>query len=137
MQPQQHIPVPIAPTWIKSTLMSLAMILAGCSTTMESLIPNDGHDMKSIYEHHMDSQNTTKQPSIKGRPPGTGDADLAGYTRTANNEIQAIFPVLPNPVLVMYVFPHLSEDGAPVPGYATSFPMYDKLEYALPGEVAP
>lgn len=35
----------------------------------------------------------------------------------------------------MYVFPHLATDsGYPVPGYSTVLPMYDPMEYALPGE---
>ena len=66
----------------------------------------------------------------------TGDAALQGYTRNAFNEIDVLFPRLPNPTLVMYVFPHLAgEAHAPVPGYATAFPMYEQVEYALPGEV--
>ncbi len=37
----------------------------------------------------------------------------------------------------MYVFPHLAgEEKMPVPGYATSFSMYSKTEFALPGEVS-
>jgi hypothetical protein len=37
----------------------------------------------------------------------------------------------------MYVFPHLaSDERVPVPGYVTSFPMYERVEYALPGEVS-
>ena len=44
-----------------------------------------------------------------------------------------MFPRLPNPTLVMYIFPHLAGDaGAPVPGYTTAFPMYEQVEYALP-----
>ena len=36
----------------------------------------------------------------------------------------------------MYVFPHLSGDErTPVPGYVTTFSFYEKVEYALPGEV--
>ena len=47
------------------------------------------------------------------------------------------FPRLPNPSLVMYVFPHLAgAERTPVPGYATTFPLYERVEYALPGEVA-
>ncbi|KAI3479603.1 hypothetical protein L1887_58330 [Cichorium endivia] len=39
------------------------------------------------------------------------------YTRTAVNEIRNLFPRLPNPDLVMYVYPHLSgTEQAPVPG---------------------
>jgi conjugative transfer region lipoprotein (TIGR03751 family) len=57
--------------------------------------------------------------------------------REAATEIESVFPRLPNPTLVMYVFPHLSGDErTPVPGYVTTFPFYEKLEYALPGEVS-
>jgi len=67
----------------------------------------------------------------------TGNADLVGYTRDASNELDNTFRLLPNPVLVMYVYPHLSGvEGTPVPGYTTKFSMYDKPEFALPGEVA-
>ena len=37
----------------------------------------------------------------------------------------------------MLVFPHLAKGRYPVPGYATVFPMYESVHYALPGEVAP
>jgi len=67
----------------------------------------------------------------------TGNADLVGYTRDASNELDNTFRLLPNPVLVMYVYPHLSGvEGTPVPGYTTKFSMYVKPEFALPGEVA-
>jgi conjugative transfer region lipoprotein (TIGR03751 family) len=57
------------------------------------------------------------------------------YTRTAANEIRNLFPRLPNPDLVMYVFPHLSgTEQAPVPGYSTVFPFYQRVQYAMPGE---
>jgi conjugative transfer region lipoprotein (TIGR03751 family) len=46
-------------------------------------------------------------------------AAAAAYTRTAN-EIYRQFHRLPNPDLVMYVFPHLAgTDPVPVPGYTT------------------
>ena len=57
------------------------------------------------------------------------------YTRTAQNEIYRQFHRLPNPDLVMYVFPHLAgTDPVPVPGYSTVFPFYQRVQYALPGE---
>ncbi|RMP98524.1 hypothetical protein ALQ14_04920 [Pseudomonas savastanoi pv. glycinea] len=35
----------------------------------------------------------------------------------------------------MYVFPHLAgSDPAPVPGYMTVFPLYQRVQYAMPGE---
>lgn len=57
------------------------------------------------------------------------------YTRTAENEIKSQFHRLPDPDLVMYVFPHLAgSEPVPVPGYSTVFPFYRQLQYALPGE---
>jgi len=62
------------------------------------------------------------------------DYNYSDYTRSANNELEVLFPRIPNPTLVMYVYPHISNAGVPVPGYSTAFPMFDKTEYALPGE---
>src|SRR3546814_20982222 len=45
------------------------------------------------------------------------------------------FHRLPNPDLVMYVFPHLAgTDPVPVPGYSTVFPLYPRVQYAMPGQ---
>jgi integrating conjugative element protein (TIGR03752 family) len=71
---------------------------------------------------------------LAARGPGRGEQGLDGWTRTAEDEIAARFPRLPNPTLVLYVYPHLTAEGHPVPGYATSFPLYEGVEYALPGE---
>ena len=114
--------------------------LAGCASTKEAVLPQDGPSMKAIYEDHIHEMNARDPQVIRGelghRPLLTGEAALQGYTRDAFNEIDALFPRLPNPSLVMYVFPHLAGDEqAPVPGYATAFPMYEQVEYALPGEV--
>lgn len=63
------------------------------------------------------------------------DNPLPAYTRTAQNEIYSQFKRLPNPDLVLYVFPHLTgTDPAPVPGYSTVFPLYQRVQYAMPGE---
>ena len=114
--------------------------LAGCASTKEAVLPQDGPSMKDIYQGHIQEMNAQDPMSIRqelgNRPILTGDAALHGYTRDAANEIDAIFPRLPNTTLVMYVFPHLAgEESVPVPGYATAFPMYERTEYALPGEV--
>ena len=114
--------------------------LAGCASTKEAVLPQDGPSMKDIYQGHIQEMNAQDPLLIRqelgNRPILTGDTSLHGYTRDAANEIDAIFPRLPNPTLVMYVFPHLAgEESVPVPGYATAFPMYERTEYALPGEV--
>ena len=121
-------------------LSLISLGLAGCASTKDTVLPQDGPSMKAIYEGHVQEMNTRDPQVIRGelgnRPILTGEAALQGYTRDAFNEIDVLFPRLPNPTLVMYVFPHLAgETQAPVPGYATAFPMYEQVEYALPGEV--
>lgn len=114
--------------------------LAACSTNSEKMLSHGGRTMDSIWQ-----QETAGDPSQRKlldarqslrRPLSDGDAvDSTGYTRTAQNEIYRQFQRLPNPDLVMYVFPHLAgSDPVPVPGYSTVFPLYQRVQYALPGE---
>jgi conjugative transfer region lipoprotein (TIGR03751 family) len=112
--------------------------LSGCSVMgdKESILPQEGASMKEVYDAHfkhssLNKASATRADFAKG---GLSDSQLAGFTREADTEIQALFPKLPNPSLVLYVFPHLTASGQPVPGYATSFTLYEKSEYALPGE---
>ena len=128
------------PSTLISVLGLISLVLGGCASTKEAVLPQDGPSMKAIYEGHVEEMNARDPQVVHGelgnRPILTGDAALQGYTREAFNEIDVLFPRLPNPTLVMYVFPHLAgETQAPVPGYATAFPMYEQVEYALPGEV--
>lgn len=120
----------------------LTSLIGGCgSGTKESLLPQDGPTMDEVYRGHNErmegavAEDMRDAPVRHNRSIQTGSIDLEGYTRTANNEIESIFPRLPNPTLVMYVYPHLTHNSRlPVPGYSTSFPMYERPEYALPGE---
>ena len=119
----------------------ISLMMTGCASTKKAVLPQDGPSMKAIYENHINEMNSRDPVSLRqelgNRKLQTGEAELHGYTRDAANEIDAIFPRIPNPTLVMYVFPHLAgEESVPVPGYATSFPMYEHIEYALPGEVS-
>ena len=93
--------------------------------------------MKAIYDQHMaNTQLTNEGARATQHLPQSGIAHYVGFVREAANEIDTVFPRLANPTLVMYIFPHLSGDErSPVPGYVTSFPFYEKVEYALPGEV--
>jgi conjugative transfer region lipoprotein (TIGR03751 family) len=128
------------PLTLISTLSLISLVLAGCASTKDNVLPQDGPSMKAIYDGHMQAMNA-RNPQVIRRELGnrrldTGEAALQGYARDAFNEIDVLFPRLPNPTLVMYVFPHLAgQMKAPVPGYATAFPMYEQVEYALPGEV--
>ena len=123
------------------TLLPIVLIsLSACAGSKDTILPPDGASMKTIYTEHFndigmrDAMSVRKQ--LNARPLKAEAADLEGYTRDAFNELDAHFPRLPNPTLVMYVFPHLAgAERVPVPGYATTFPLYRQVEYALPGEV--
>ncbi|HBO11257.1 MAG TPA: TIGR03751 family conjugal transfer lipoprotein [Halieaceae bacterium] len=122
------------------TIAWISLALGGCASTKESVLPQDGPSMKAIYDAHFEGMGADDpyvlRRELGTRPLGDNDVDLAGYSRTAHTELETIFPRLPNPTLVMYVFPHLAgSERVPVPGYATTFTLYDRVEYALPGEV--
>jgi conjugative transfer region lipoprotein (TIGR03751 family) len=122
------------------TIAWISLALGGCASTKESVLPQDGPSMKAIYDTHFEGMGADDpyvlRRELGTRPLGDDDVDLAGYSRTAHTELETIFPRLPNPTLVMYVFPHLAgPERVPVPGYATTFTLYERVEYALPGEV--
>ena len=122
------------------TIAWISLALGGCASTKESVLPQDGPSMKAIYDAHFEGMGADDpyvlRRELGTRPLGDDDVDLAGYSRSAHAELETIFPRLPNPTLVMYVFPHLAgSERVPVPGYATTFTLYERVEYALPGEV--
>lgn len=128
---------PLCLTWISL----LCWVLAGCSTDKETLLPHGEKTMLDIW-NGAGSQGTQQQlldaRQQLRRPLAQADSSAffqEPYTRTAANEIRNLFPRLPNPDLVLYVYPHLGgTEQAPVPGYSTVFPFYQQVQYALPGE---
>src|SRR5690606_35538108 len=122
-------------------------VLAGCATSSEKLLPRGEHTMLDIWRHEtggysggqagrllLDARQELRRP-LTDADTRAAPARNAAYTRTAANEIQRQFHRLPNPDLVIYVFPHLAgTDSVPVPGYSTVFPLYQRVQYAMPGE---
>ncbi|PKM01200.1 MAG: TIGR03751 family conjugal transfer lipoprotein [Gammaproteobacteria bacterium HGW-Gammaproteobacteria-9] len=130
--------------WTNSlTLLAVVLTLGGCATSKDELLPHDDSTMLDIW--NVETGGGTARQLFDARQalrrPLT-EADVhaapvvhARYTRTAANEIYRQFHRLPNPDLLMYVFPHLAgSDPVPVPGYTTLFPLYQRVQYALPGE---
>ncbi|MBN3848531.1 TIGR03751 family conjugal transfer lipoprotein [Paraburkholderia sp. Ac-20342] len=133
-------------TWTKYVGVLFAVaLLAGCATDKEKLLPHNGSTMLDIWDYETAGSATGSQATRRlldarqqlRRPLLEQGSVIDGrtYTRTAQNEINRQFHRLPNPDLVMYVFPHLAgTDPVPVPGYSTVFPLYQRVQYALPGE---
>lgn len=129
-----------------AAVLALALLVSACSVNKEKMLPHGDQTMMDVWN----TGTTGSAGSSQGRqlvdaraelrrPVDTTQArplvDNAGYSRTAQNEIYSQFKRLPNPDLVMYVFPHLAgSDPAPIPGYTTVFPLYQRVQYAMPGE---
>lgn len=132
------------------TVVALLVVtaLAGCATSKDEVLPHGDHTMLDVWNQETGGSAGGGQPAWQlldarqglRRPLSEADvqavpATNAAYTRTAVNEIHRQFHRLPNPDLVMYVFPHLAgTDPVPVPGYTTVFPLYQRVQYAMPGE---
>lgn len=136
--------------WIEATAAVLVTVtLGGCATSKEELLTHSDSTMLDVWQQETGGGNAGGGQAARQlldvrqglRRPLTG-ADVqavpaanAAYTRTASSEIYRQFRRLPNPDLVMYVFPHLAgTDPVPVPGYSTVFPLYQRAQYAMPGE---
>ena len=118
--------------------------LSGCSSLMSSKMPAGSISMQQSYNNAIDgtdgssgsgslNQVRNKVDTLRER-----NANYSGYTRNQENEINNQFPQLPNPSVVMYVYPHEAGTGynlTPVPGYSTVFPLYQHVYYAMPGEL--
>lgn len=125
-------------------------VLGGCATSKERLLPHGSSTMMDIWQQEagdgrggagqvarrqlLDARQSLCRPLTEAAVPAAS-AEQMRYTRTARNEVYRQFQRLPNPDLVMYVYPHLAgTDPVPVPGYTTVFPLYQRIQYAMPGE---
>ena len=114
-------------------LICVVLFLSGCTPpAREQVFDNSGPTTKQVWHG-----TATKSPLLAdavGWNPG-GSAGAAAWTRSAENELATLFPELRNPRLHLYVFPHLTAAGHPVPGYTTSFYLFESSRnFALPGE---
>lgn len=146
-----------AMTSIKSVVPFVAALLLAACTSIEDVIPQDGPTMLEIYENHLsasraglremyeqqDRASPADAPTALSPRGLTPVADTEAFarmiatTRTPSNEIDVLFPQLPNPTLVMYIFPHFAgQEQLPVPGYATSFSLFERTVFALPSETS-
>jgi conjugative transfer region lipoprotein (TIGR03751 family) len=140
-------------------LTAAVAILSGCATSKEELLnlPHGERTMIELWQQEtggtgsgqvaqrqlLDARQSLRRPLTQATltqanvrtAMQTAPREQVRYTRTAQNEINRQFQRLPNPDLVMYVYPHLAgSDPVPVPGYTTVFPFYQRVQYAMPGE---
>src|SRR5690554_6043107 len=119
------------------------LLLPGCATSQEELMPVGDTTMMEIWQNQAGYSTGERRlldvRSDLRRPLESSElvSEQLRYSRDASNEIHSQFRRLPNPDLMMYVFPHLAgSEQVPVPGYSTVFPLYQRTQYAMPGESA-
>ena len=131
----------IASHCVLATTLTLLLSLTGC-TTCANAIPNNEPTMAEIYETAMQKshQSTLEEARSQVKNMRVNDHNkccASSNIQPMQKELDAtnLFPTLPNPQLVMYVYPHLNtQDEAPIPGYTTAFSLYEKTYYAIEGE---
>lgn len=124
-------------------LILAALALAGCTVIggpRSSPLPTSGPTMEQIYATHKDraaAGASTAQAARERLPLRAVTEYHPGPAREEPiRQLERRFVRAPNPDLVMTVFPHLAKGKYPVPGYVTAFPMYESVEYLLPGEAS-
>ena len=121
-----------------------SVLLGACGASPKNVIVQEGATVEQIMRGEggeVASSLQAKQPHVPvSRLAGTTAIGYSEYTRDSLNETKQLFPTLPNPTIVLYIHPHKVKDpntgeSLPVPGYATAFPLYNRVEFALPGEL--
>lgn len=115
------------------------ILLTGCSTSKEEMFPHSGETVMDVWSKSTGASNGQLNDGRLELRRSIDDGEMinqyAAHTRNAKNEIDSQFQRLANPDLVMYIFPHLTNnDEAPIPGYSTIFSFFYKVKYAMPGE---
>jgi conjugative transfer region lipoprotein (TIGR03751 family) len=136
-----------------TAIVIAATLLQACSVAgpKRSPLPQDGPNLVDVYRDHIRTEGVgasierpstapTQSPGQSARAglqtvsaAAQGDAELTPMA-LGRAVVDQRFRRLPNPDLILFVYPHLARGKYPVPGYYTVLPMYTQVEYAMPGE---
>lgn len=130
-------------------LLLMVVVVSSCATSPRNVLrQGEGPTVLDIMKGDVSSVNAagvvTDQVPIKRKPvrrePGSTSSEHGPYTRDSLNETRQLFPTLPNPTIALYVHAHPvvdpnTRETLPVPGYTTAFPLYSRVQFAMPGEL--
>ena len=124
-----------------SLLALFATSLAACSVTQpkaDKLLPDSGPTTAELLTGARSKVDAFfgngEHADYLGIPLTEGYAPNSSYSLAHVNELKRDFRKVPNPEIVAYVFPHISDGELPVPGYFTMFHLYERDHYALEQE---
>ncbi len=118
---------------MKYVVILISVCLASCSSQHKKLLDEDLPTMQAVYQEKFHTKKGLERKDV-ARDIRGGERDLNPLVRDEINPIREEFRYLPNPILTMYIYPHLTDAGTPVPGYATFFKFYEKDHIGLPSE---
>ena len=128
----------MANPWINFIAAACALLsLQGCSSSLKKVTNENAPTMKQIYDQY--STSTPAKLELRRaellQRPAVSATDSSSSLPPYPEDLEHLYPRLPNPDLFMYVTPHaVGQSGAPIPAYITRFSMYERQPYALPGE---
>lgn len=99
-------------------LSLLAAWISACSTPVE--LPKATETLRDLYRRAV----PPAAPEPLPRPLPAKPLQDNPFLASLDAPLRRDFRVLPNPRLLLYVYPHLAADGSPVPGYATWFTVF-------------
>lgn len=136
-----------------TVILSLSVLTVACSgkPSQKSMLPDGGPTTKQVYEAHLGGrfQGKSQVASNNDDSPYSGVIGQRvlsindAQSSSSSNELDGIrrdFRKVANPEIVGYIYPHLSTNNHPVPGYFTLFNLYESDSYAVSrseGRIAP
>ena len=115
-------------TLYKIQVLLLSTLLCGCGSAPKKVIfDTNNPTMESILQGNASSTLTYTEKAH-------GQRESLAHNRTENSD-QNVFRELDNPTLFLYIEPHVTQGGTYLPGMTVPFKQYNKVEFALPGEL--
>ncbi|WP_199438341.1 hypothetical protein [Vibrio owensii] len=121
---------------LKAAGIVLALFaLVGCTSgsVKNRIIPESEKTLKEVYSDKINVSASIEGLTALKRKPTQEELGFDPYLQTGADKVK--YRKIPNPTLFIYFPPSVSGDSRmPTPGWMTEIKMYDRDEYALPGE---
>jgi len=116
------------PTTYKVAVLLLAALISACVSSPKKVIFDENNPtMESILQGNASSP-LTYTDKAQSR------SESLAYNGSVNPN-QNVFRELDNPTLFLYIEPHVTKGGTYLPGMTVPYKQYNKVEFALPGEL--
>lgn len=119
-------------------IIALTSTLCACASSVSTgSVPESGLTVEQIYSQvTADNNHDLKRDKTRvGRY--RHKVNFSGYTRTAKNETESLFKPMENPMVPIYIYPHIAQIGdeqIAKPGYTTAFFLFKRNHFALNSE---